>query len=83
MSSWLPPEVVPMEVSPGELTSKPVLIVHGTADETIKVGAGRSAADGMRQFPLAVDYAEFEMGHTTTNESLAVVQAWLSAQLDV
>jgi phospholipase/carboxylesterase len=82
MSGWLPPEVVPDEVPGDRRAGTPVLIVHGTSDNEIGVAAGRSSATTVRRFGLAADYAEFAMGHTTTDESLAVVQAWLSARLD-
>jgi phospholipase/carboxylesterase len=83
MSGWLPPEVVPGAVPDNHRARTPALIVHGTADEEIEVAAGRSSARTLRRFGLAADYAEFAMGHTTTDESLAVVQAWLSARLDI
>jgi phospholipase/carboxylesterase len=86
MSGWFPPEVVPevmLALAPDDhAAEKPVLIVHGMADSEIEVAAGRSSATTLRRFGLAVDYAEFAMGHTTTDESLAAVQAWLSARLD-
>lgn len=82
MSGWLPPELVPDVVPIERLRDKPVLIVHGAADDTIGVAAGRDAADTMRRLTAAVQYQEFEMGHTTTDLSMAAVAAWLTAQLD-
>jgi phospholipase/carboxylesterase len=81
MSGRLPPEVLPHVVSPDLLEGKRVLIVHGTGDETIQVAHGRTAFATLNELPLAVDYLEFDMGHTTTDESVSAVSAWLSARL--
>lgn len=36
----------------------------------------------VEQFPFALDYREFDMPHTTTDESIAFMSAWLSGLLD-
>jgi phospholipase/carboxylesterase len=81
MSGRLPPEVLPHVVSLDRLRGKPVLIVHGTHDETLGITYGRSARQMLRPFPLRLEYREFEMGHTTSDESVATVAAWLTARL--
>jgi phospholipase/carboxylesterase len=82
MSGRLLPEVVPHAASNDELFEKPVLIVHGTRDERLRVDYGRGAFESLKQFPLALDYREFDMPHTTTDESIAFVSGWLSGLLD-
>jgi Predicted esterase len=81
MSGRLPPEVLPHVASDLRLQGKPVLIVHGTGDETLGVEYGRSAYATLKSFPLELEYREFEMAHTTTPESLSAVSAWLTARL--
>jgi phospholipase/carboxylesterase len=81
MSGRLLPEVLPYAASRDRLRDKPVLIVHGTGDETLPVAYGRSAFEGLKRFPLAAEYREFEMGHTTSPESLAEVSGWLTTRL--
>ena len=81
MSGRLLPEVLPHAVSPDRLRDKAVLIVHGSLDETLVVDYGRSAYRTLKEFPLALEYRELEIGHTTTDESLAVVSDWLTARL--
>jgi phospholipase/carboxylesterase len=81
MSGRLPPEVMPHVVAPARLQGKPVLIVHGRNDGTLGVDYGRTASRTLKGLPLAVEYREFEMGHTTTVESLSAVSAWLKNRL--
>jgi len=81
MSGRLPPEVIPHVASPDRLRAKPVLIIHGAHDETLVVGYGRDAFETLRQLPVEVEYQEFDMGHTSTDASVAAVSAWLSARL--
>jgi phospholipase/carboxylesterase len=82
MSGRLMPEVLPAAAPSERLRGKPVLVVHGTTDETLEVGYGRSAAGTLIRLGLDVAYEELEMGHTTTDASIAVVNRWLSRQLD-
>ena len=82
MSGRLLPEVLPHVAEQRRLRGKPVLIVHGRLDPELRVAYGRSAAEQLRQLRLAVDYREFEIGHTTSQESLAVASTWLSEALD-
>jgi phospholipase/carboxylesterase len=81
MSGRLLPEVLPYAASPERLRDKPVLIVHGSADQTLPVAHGRDAFEELKRFPVSAEYREFEMAHTTSPESLAVVSAWLTERL--
>ena len=82
MSGRLMPEVLPHAAAHDRLYEKPVLIVHGRQDDRLGVENGRWALETLRQFPLAVGYREFDMPHTTTDESVAFVAGWLSELLD-
>ncbi len=82
MSGRLPPEVLPHVAADDRLDGKPVLIVHGTADETLPVDFGRRARSLLEEKPLAFVYREFPMGHTTTPDSIRFVAEWLTALLD-
>jgi phospholipase/carboxylesterase len=82
MSGRLLPEVLPHAAPDDALRGKPVLVVHGTADEKLGVHLARSARDALGRFPLDLAYRELDMGHRVTEESLGVVSGWLSARLD-
>jgi phospholipase/carboxylesterase len=81
MSGRLPPEVLPHVASDARLERKPVLIVHGSRDETLGVEYGRAARATLQALPLALEYQEFDIGHTSTPESMAVVSSWLTRLL--
>ena len=83
MSGRLLPEVLPHAAPPDALRGKPVLVVHGVADDKLGIHLARWARDQLERLPLALTYRELSMGHTVTAESLAEVTAWLSAQLGV
>jgi len=81
MSGRLPPELLSHIVSSDRLRAKPALIIHGVLDETLGVQYGRDAYATLQPFQLSLEYREFAMGHTTTDESVAVVSTWLSGRL--
>ena len=82
MSGRLLPEVLPHTAARHELRNKPVLIVHGESDEKLGIHLARWAREQLEQFPVALTYHELPMGHTITEESLAVVTTWLARELD-
>jgi phospholipase/carboxylesterase len=82
MSGRLPKEVLPYVVAPDRLRDKSILIVHGIHDDTLEIDYARSADAILASLPVDLHYREFEMGHTTTDESMAVVGGWLRAQLE-
>ncbi len=82
MSGRLLPEVLPFVADAARLRGKPLLIVHGTADQVLGIEYGRTARAELEAFGLAVSYQEFPIAHTITRESLDVVTAWLTARLD-
>jgi phospholipase/carboxylesterase len=82
MSGRLLPEVLP-HLAPAEaLAGKPVLVVHGTADEKLGIHFARSARERLEGLPVALTYRELEMGHAVTPESLGETARWLAARLD-
>jgi phospholipase/carboxylesterase len=81
MSGRLPPELLPHVVSPDRLRDRAVLLVHGVHDQTLGIAYARSARAILETVPVDLDYREFDMAHTTTDESMAAVSAWLTARL--
>jgi phospholipase/carboxylesterase len=82
MSGRLLPEVLPHAVARERLRGRPILIVHGTLDERLGIQYARSAREQLERLGLTPTYRELDIGHTTTEESLALVSSWLSARLD-
>ncbi len=82
MSGRLLPELLP-HVAPEEaLRDKPVLIVHGEADEKLGIHLARWAREQLERFPITLTYRELPMGHAISEESLALVTTWLTSELD-
>ena len=82
MSGRLLPEVLPHIADSALLAHKPVLIVHGTADDKLVIDYARSAREKLTGLGVAMTYQEFPMRHQITDDSLGTVSAWLSARLD-
>lgn len=76
MSGYLP-RAEALEAVLSERRDRKVLIVHGTEDQTLSVELGRRARDSLVAAGLSPEYAEFEMGHQITEESLAVVRQYI------
>lgn len=83
MSGRLLPEALPHAAPKGALDGKPVLVVHGEADEKLGIHLARWAREQLERFPIELTYRELPMRHGITQESLEVVTTWLTAQLDV
>jgi phospholipase/carboxylesterase len=65
-----------------ELRGLPVLIVHGTADNVIRISFGRELRDRLRALGVDLEYIEYPMAHHVSDESLERVRGWLAARLD-
>ena len=82
MSGRLLPEVLPHAAPAEALRDRPVLVVHGTADDKLGIHLARWAREQLERLPLALTYRELPMRHAVTAESLAVVGDWLAERLD-
>ena len=82
ISGRLLPEVLPHAAAAEALREKPVLIVHGVDDEKLGIHLARWAREQLEGLPVALSYVELPIGHTITEESLAVVGHWLAERLD-
>jgi phospholipase/carboxylesterase len=82
MSGRLLPESLPHLGPEDALRGKPVLIVHGTADDKLGIHLARWAREQLEQTGVALTYRELPMGHTITDASLTEVASWLTHVLD-
>lgn len=82
MSGRLPAEMRAETVDAERLRDKPLLVVHGTRDQTLPISNGRQVRDFLQTLPVDLSYHEYEMGHEVNHESLAEVASWLRQQLD-
>ena len=81
-SGRLLPEVLPHAAHATALSGKPVLLLHGFADETLPVAYARSARERLTTLGVSLTYRELGMAHEITRASLGELAGWLTARLD-
>lgn len=81
MSSRMPAELRAQIVEPERLTNKPILVVHGTRDQTLPISNGREIRDVLQTLPVDLTYHEYPMAHEVSAQSLTDVANWLHKQL--
>ena len=82
MSGRVLPEAAAETAPAADFTGLPILYVHGTEDTVLPIQYGRAARDVLSKLPLDLTYQEFDMPHTVSRESFALVKQWLTARLD-
>lgn len=81
MSGRMPAELRAQIVEPERLTNKPILVVHGTRDQTLPISNGREIRDVLQTLPVDLTYHEYPMAHEVSAQSLTDVANWLHKQL--
>ena len=82
MSGRILPEIQSLMAAPENLEGLPILVVHGIVDTVLPITHGRASRQLLASLPVELIYHEYPMGHEVSQESLAEVSSWLSAQLD-
>jgi phospholipase/carboxylesterase len=82
MSGRILPEIQTLMAAPEKLEGLPILVVHGVADTVLPINHGRASRQLLASLPVELTYHEYPIGHEVSQESLADVSSWLSAQLD-
>ena len=82
MSGRILPEIQSLMAAPEELEGLPILVVHGVADTILPINHGHASRQLLASLPVELTYHEYPIGHEVSQESLADVSSWLSAQLD-
>ena len=77
LSTWLPPAVLDSTTNAAAAQQLPIMVQHGSRDETIEVGRARQSVEALRPLHLPVTYREYDMGHEITARSLTDLSAWL------
>jgi len=63
------------------IKNKPFLLTHGIQDPMLPVDWARRSRDTLQKLETQLEYHEFDMGHSVTAESLAVINAWLEKKI--
>jgi len=61
--------------------NKPFILTHGIQDPMLPVDWARRSRDTLQKLEVNLEYHEFNMAHNISEESLAIVAAWLEKQL--
>jgi phospholipase/carboxylesterase len=63
-------------------TYPPMFVTHGVADAVVPVSEGHATRDFLNALNATCEYREYPMAHTISEQSIADVDAWLTARLD-
>lgn len=64
-----------------EIKGKPIIMTHGLEDSRMPLEWSQRSRDFLLRNGLDVEYHNFHMDHTITEESLGVIRNWLDAEL--
>ena len=64
-----------------EIKGKPIIMTHGLEDSRMPLEWSQRSRDFLLRNGLDVEYHNFHMDHTITEESLGVIRNWLETQL--
>lgn len=73
---------IPTDVQLQALANKPVLMLHGTQDETIPITLARHDREQLLAAGAQVTYQEDEVGHKVGPQGMRVLASWLAERLD-
>ena len=76
------PSGVDFQIDETGVKGKPFILTHGEQDTLIPVEWDRVSRERLQELGVDLSYHEFQMGHTVSTESLAVISAWLEKQLE-
>ena len=81
LSCFLPQaDTVGAEASPAN-RDVPVLLAHGTHDPVIPLARAREAQEALTRLGYAVEWHEYPMPHSVSNEEIRDIAAWLGRVL--
>lgn len=82
MSGSVLPEWQPTASTALALKQLPIIVTHGTEDTILPIHHGRNSQKILSALNMPLEYHEYEMGHTISEESLSDIDLWLAHHLD-
>ena len=67
---------------PELLVELPVFVSHGIQDEVIPIEQARDSKVLLSDLPIALNYFEYDMGHTIASDCLFQLRKWIFEKLD-
>ena len=74
------PQRLAAEISPANASTN-VFVAHGSMDPVVPVDLGRELASRLRQAQLPLEWHEYAMPHSVSQQELLDIGVWLRAQL--
>ena len=74
------PQRLAAEISAANASTN-VFVAHGSMDPVVPVDLGRELASRLRQEQLPLEWHEYEMPHSVSQQELLDIGVWLRAQL--
>ena len=66
---------------PDLLRGFPILVTHGTEDRQIPIRSARDIHKALKPLSIDLEYHEFEIGHSISDQTVSVLDQWLRRQL--
>jgi phospholipase/carboxylesterase len=80
LSGRILPEIKPL-IANERLQHLHVLVSHGVHDPKLPLFHAEASKTLLSQFPLALEYRTYDMGHAIRSESLSDASQWLRSML--
>ena len=75
------PHEAGLQIDEAGIKNKPFILTHGVQDSLLPIDWARHSRDTLQKLEVDLEYHEFNMGHSISEESLTVINAWLEKQL--
>jgi phospholipase/carboxylesterase len=59
----------------------PILVTHGTEDRQIPIRSARDIRQALKPLSVDLEYHEFEIGHSISDQTVSVLDGWLRQRL--
>ena len=59
----------------------PILVTHGTEDRQIPIRSARDIRQALKPLSIDLEYHEFEIGHSFSDQTVSVLDRWLRQRL--
>ena len=70
-----------LQIDEAGIKNKPFLLTHGIQDPMLSVDWARRSRDTLQKLETNLEYHEFNMGHSVSEESLSAINNWLEKQI--
>ena len=81
LSGRLAPAIRDRHAPQDLLRGFPILVTHGTEDRQIPIRSARDIRQTLRPLSINLEYHEFDIGHSISDQTVSVLDLWLRQRL--